>query len=160
MTPWTAACQAPLSMGFHRQEYWSVLPFPSPGDLPLLEVKPTSPALTGRCFTIESPGIGLDNNCKWVFSEWSIGMHDHFLLCWGHRGVSGLLYLKTKFIQDLPPCSGWAKTCRKKKLSKNSRKINDQPFFHASRGRGISLCDCNLCCWWIQTITKISMGTL
>ena len=33
-TPWTVACQAPLSMGFPRQEYWSGLPFPSPGDLP------------------------------------------------------------------------------------------------------------------------------
>ena len=34
MTPWTIACQAPLSMEFFRQEYWSGLPFPSPGDLP------------------------------------------------------------------------------------------------------------------------------
>ena len=34
MTPWTVACRAPLSMGFSRQEYWSGLPFPSPGDLP------------------------------------------------------------------------------------------------------------------------------
>ena len=34
VTPWTVACQAPLSMGFSRQEYWSGLPFPSPGDLP------------------------------------------------------------------------------------------------------------------------------
>ena len=33
-TPWTVACQAPLSMGFPRQEYWSGVPFPSPGDLP------------------------------------------------------------------------------------------------------------------------------
>ena len=32
--PWTVACQAPLSMGFSRQEHWSVLPFPTPGDLP------------------------------------------------------------------------------------------------------------------------------
>ena len=34
VTPWTVACQAPLSMGFSRQEYWSELPFPSPEDLP------------------------------------------------------------------------------------------------------------------------------
>ena len=34
MTPWTVACEGPLSMGFPRQEYWSVLPFPSPGDFP------------------------------------------------------------------------------------------------------------------------------
>ena len=45
VTPWTVACQAPLSMGFSRQEYWSGLPFPSPGDLPDPGVKPGSPAL-------------------------------------------------------------------------------------------------------------------
>ena len=43
--PWTGACQAPLSMGFSRQEYWSGLPFPSPGDLPDPGTKPRSPAL-------------------------------------------------------------------------------------------------------------------
>ena len=42
-TPWTVACQAPLSMGFFRQEYWSGLPFPSPGDLPDPGIKHTSP---------------------------------------------------------------------------------------------------------------------
>ena len=44
-TPWTVACQATLSMGFSRQEYWRGLPFPSPGDLPDLGIKPGSPAL-------------------------------------------------------------------------------------------------------------------
>ena len=43
--PWTVACQAPLSMGFSRQEYWSELPFPSPGDLPNPGIEPGSPAL-------------------------------------------------------------------------------------------------------------------
>ena len=53
-TQWTVACQAPLSMEFSRQEYWSELPFPSPGDLPDPEIKPVtpvSPALVGRFFT-------------------------------------------------------------------------------------------------------------
>ena len=45
VTPWTAASQAPPSMGFSRQEYWSGLPFPSPGDLPNSEIEPGSPAL-------------------------------------------------------------------------------------------------------------------
>ena len=45
MTPWTVACQASLSMGFSRQEYWSGLPFPSPGDLPNQEIEHRSPAL-------------------------------------------------------------------------------------------------------------------
>ena len=44
-TPWTAACQAPLSMGFSRQEYWGGLPFPFPEDLPDPGVEPRSPAL-------------------------------------------------------------------------------------------------------------------
>ena len=42
---WTIACQAPLSMGFSRQEYWSGLPFPSPGDLSDPGIEPRSPAL-------------------------------------------------------------------------------------------------------------------
>ena len=53
-TPWTFACQAPLSMGFSRQEYWSGLPCPPPGDLSDSEIKPTSlmsHALAGRFFT-------------------------------------------------------------------------------------------------------------
>ena len=44
-TPWTVAYQAPLSMGFSRQQYWSGLPFPSPGDLPDPEIEPGSLAL-------------------------------------------------------------------------------------------------------------------
>ena len=43
-TSWTVAHQAPLSMGFSRQEYWSALPLPFPGDLPDLGIQPTSPA--------------------------------------------------------------------------------------------------------------------
>ena len=43
-------------MGFSRQEYWSGLPFPSPGDLPDPGIKPESPSLAGRFFTIEPPG--------------------------------------------------------------------------------------------------------
>ena len=42
---WAVACQAPLSLGFPRQEYWSGLPFPSPGDLPNPGIEPRSPAL-------------------------------------------------------------------------------------------------------------------
>ena len=44
-TPWTVAYQAPQSMGFSRQEYWSGLPFPSPGDLPNPGIEPGSPTL-------------------------------------------------------------------------------------------------------------------
>ena len=54
-TPWTVAHQAPLSMGFSRQEYWSGLPFPSPGDLPNPGIKPRSPALQADTLTSEPP---------------------------------------------------------------------------------------------------------
>ena len=58
-TPWTVDCQAPLSMGLSRQEYWSELPFPSLGDLSdpgIKTVSPASPALAGWFFTTTAPG--------------------------------------------------------------------------------------------------------
>ena len=55
-TPWTVAHQAPLSMGFPRQEYWSGLSLPSPGHIPHPGVKPRSPILAGWFFRTESPG--------------------------------------------------------------------------------------------------------
>ena len=56
MTPWTAAYQALPSMEFSRQEYWSGVPFPSPGDLPNPGIKPGSPALQADALTSEPPG--------------------------------------------------------------------------------------------------------
>ena len=55
-TPWTVAHQAPPSTGFSRQEYWSGLPFPSPGDVPNPGIKPRSPALQADALTSELPG--------------------------------------------------------------------------------------------------------
>ena len=55
-TPWTVACQAPLSMAFSRQEYWSGLPFPSPGDLPDPGIEPWSPTLRADTLLSEPPG--------------------------------------------------------------------------------------------------------
>ena len=63
-TPWTVAHQAPPSMGFSRQEYWSGLPFPSPGDLPNPGIEPRSPALQAEALSSEpqgSPGKDEDN---------------------------------------------------------------------------------------------------
>ena len=59
VVPWTVACQASLSMGFPRQEYWSGLPFPPPGDLPDPGIEPLSlisPALADGFFSTESLG--------------------------------------------------------------------------------------------------------
>ena len=63
-TPWTAARRSSLSLGFPRQEYWSRLPFPSPGDLPSPGTESMSSALAGRFFTAEPPGkpISHQNN--------------------------------------------------------------------------------------------------
>ena len=55
-TPWTIAYQAPPSMGFSRQECWSGLPFPSPGDLPDLGIEPGSSALQAGALPSEPPG--------------------------------------------------------------------------------------------------------
>ena len=66
MTPWTIAHQVPLSIGFPCQEYWSELPFTSPGDLPDPGAEPVSPALSGRFSTTEPPG---KPNIRLVYSE-------------------------------------------------------------------------------------------
>ena len=56
LTPWTVAFQAPLSVGFPRQEYWSGLPFPSPGDLSDPGIQPGSPTLQADYLPSEPPG--------------------------------------------------------------------------------------------------------
>ena len=56
VTLWTGAHEAPLSIGFSRQEYWSRLPFPSPGDLPDPGIEPRSPLLQADSLLTELPG--------------------------------------------------------------------------------------------------------
>ena len=55
-TPWPVAYQAPPTVGFFRQEYWSGLPFPSPGDLPNPGIEPGAPKLEADALTSEPPG--------------------------------------------------------------------------------------------------------
>ena len=64
-TSWTVAYQAPPSMGFSRQEFWSGLPFPSPGDLPNPGIEPRSPALQADALLSEPPG-------KLMVESWTI----------------------------------------------------------------------------------------
>ena len=66
-TPWTVAHQAPLSLGFPRQEYWSRLPFPSSGNLPDPGIELASPSLAGRFFTTEPSGKALMNTFLFFF---------------------------------------------------------------------------------------------
>ena len=63
-TPWTVVGQAPLSMKFSRQEYWSGLPFPSPGNLPNPEIEPGSPALLADSLQSELPEKLEENHCR------------------------------------------------------------------------------------------------
>ena len=69
-TPWTVAHQAPPSMGFSRQEYWSGLPFPSPGDLPNPGIEPGSPVLQADALPSEPPGK----------SKYKINIHEFTLI--------------------------------------------------------------------------------
>ena len=68
-TPWTIAHQAPPSMGFSRQEYWSGLPFPSPGDLPKRGIEPRSPALWADALTAELSTPGTRQNPCWLIKS-------------------------------------------------------------------------------------------
>ena len=69
-TPWTVAYQAPPSLGFSRQEYWSGLPFPSPGDLPNPGIEPGSPVLQADALPSEPPGK----------SKYKINIHEFTLI--------------------------------------------------------------------------------
>ena len=68
-TLWAVTCQACLSMGFPWQEYWSGLPFPSPGDLPDPGIEPQSPALAGRFFTTSATWEALCMVTGCIFKE-------------------------------------------------------------------------------------------
>ena len=71
-TLWTVACQAPLSMEFSRQEYWSGLPFPSPEELPNPGIEPWSPASQADSLPFEPQGISVEVDGKYL-CPWVIG---------------------------------------------------------------------------------------
>ena len=79
-TPWTVAYQAPPAMGFSRQECWSRLPFPSPGDLPDPGIEPRSPALQADTLPSEPPGKPPCRNLSFLTStelQDNISEHSH-----------------------------------------------------------------------------------
>ena len=88
-TPWTVAYQAPPSMGFSRQECWSGLPFPSPGDLPDPGIKPGSPALQADALLSEPPG---KHSNKVIFLQIIHGVKDLTLWTITHHHVGLLLW--------------------------------------------------------------------
>ena len=78
-TPWTVVYQAPLSIGFSRQEYWSGFPFPSPGDLPDPWIKPGSPTL--QADTLSSEPLGKPMEFNYTSVEKNI-TRQYWVLCW------------------------------------------------------------------------------
>ena len=74
--PWTVGRQAPLSMGFSRQEYWSGLPFPFPGDLPKPGIKSMSLPLAGGLFTTVPPGKNRNSNQIGTFAVLLCGLNE------------------------------------------------------------------------------------
>ena len=120
MTPWTAVHQAPLSMRFSRQRYWSGLPFPSPGDLPNPGIEPGSPALPAYTLPTELQGkpIGgykifylIDSYEYDHFMYKTVQTYVPFLLGW-HLGVELLGYVWTHVfhcerLQNRSPSTGF-----------------------------------------------------
>ena len=87
--PWMVSHQAPLSVGFPRQEYWSGLPRPSPGDLPDPGIESmclVSPALAGRFFTLVPPGKPLSMFYVYLYIKWSLKGKMKILLGNGRQG--------------------------------------------------------------------------
>ena len=76
VTPWIVARQAPLSMGFPRQEHWSGLPFPLPGDLPYPGTKPWCPAMQAASLPSEPPGK------PWASNPGSLVLKSLCKRCW------------------------------------------------------------------------------
>ena len=83
VAPWTVSHQAPLSMGFPRQEYQSRLPFPSPGDLPNPRIEPMSPALQAGSLPLR----------HWVSPESSAWQADFFFFPTESLGAGGLIHV-------------------------------------------------------------------
>ena len=113
-TLWAVARQAPLSMGFSRQEYWSGLPCPPPGNLPIQEIEPKSlryPALAGRFFTTSPTWEAQNIHTYWIIwgcqrmrDNWCIPCYcrrrifwSAHTLCWPHDNYS---YIATKPLAD------------------------------------------------------------
>ena len=110
VTPWTVDCQAPLTMGFPRQKYWSGLPYPSSGDLPDPGIKPISPASQEdslllshqgspmpilqmrKTEVLSGPGTQSEQGAKKDLTL--------YLLLWQHWGRSPPSYNDTQFLMD------------------------------------------------------------
>ena len=116
-TPWTVAYQAPPSMGFSRQEYWSGLPFPSPGDLPDPGIKPGSPSLQADTLLSEPPGKPFPMTDAWTKKLWYIYTMEYYsaikrntcesvLIRWKSEREKQISYINA-YMWKLERCCWW-----------------------------------------------------
>ena len=140
--PWTVAYQAPPSMGFSRQEYWSGLPFPSPGDLPDPGIEPGPPAFQADALTSESPGKknGLNKDIvnlltvAWLCHESQVAVYSEHL--WLFHSVSDSEFLDMGYTSriwistHLQCCCCWAKNKPINKWSGHSTNDTLHYFVH------------------------------
>ena len=127
-TPWNIAHQAPLSMEFFRQEYWSRLPFPSPGDLLDPGIKSRSPALQADSLLSESPGKPIRsvmlNKYNVLSSSTMIKIWINYIqFWWAHRWHCFYFLIFNWRITALQYCLGFCHT-----TGWISRKYTDTPF--------------------------------
>ena len=107
VTPWTVPCQAPPSVGFFREEYWSGLPFPSPGDLPHPGIEPWSPALQADSLPSEPPGknkVKVAQLCPAVCNPRDYTVHGILqarVLEWGSLSLLQQIFLTQELNQGL-----------------------------------------------------------
>ena len=129
MTPWTVAHQAPLSMGFSRQEYWSGLPFPSPGDLPNTGIEPGSPALWPDSLTTELLYCVITNQEEYPLFPTLDGqclpwrLHE-YLRCWVGRQKSKGLYITLVFQKRVIVLKGLSLTISGTEAKESGTKSN------------------------------------
>ena len=122
VTSWTGAHQTPLSMGFSRQEYWSGLLFPSPGDLPNPGIEPASPAFAGRFFTTEPP----QTSYSLSFFSYKMGLtatsQRRSLIEIKWDGAHGLLTYSSPFtfIQSWDPGTPWITVSKRSEVPRGS----------------------------------------
>ena len=108
-TPLTVACQAPLSLGIPRQEYWSELPFPSPGDLPDPGIKPPSPVLAGRFLTTEP-----QEKLMYELTIWKERIRVHSIVWGGTCKLEAVEILKVKISSKDRITEKWLDQIKKK----------------------------------------------
>ena len=119
-TPWVIACQAPLSMGFSKQEYWSGLPFPAPADLldPEIKSKPLlSPVLAGAFSTTEPPGKPSSTRHQLPIQKIRAGCTP--FLCTSTRRYKAIKGMPTQYSKNISPSEIWKKTFTGPRFSQN-----------------------------------------